>query len=224
MESVPGNIIWQLPSAVAGSIITENLNLREISVFDVACCARAERTWYFGALRAGGRLREVTARNDAVGWVIKRHVKVAKLKVARSVSCLAAVVKSQQLFDTIEMLPSSEIVAECRHGPFELRRVLVPLSEIGHKVSFLSMWRFSNGKILPDGVPFSKLLTSVLEYNNDTSEWVVGIIKRNTFLRDIEIRALEPLSASLYDALLARRSTLTGLRLRLREELTDALF
>jgi hypothetical protein len=224
MESVFGNIIWQLPSAVVGSIITENLSLREISVLDVACCARTERTLYFGALRAGGRLSEVTAGNDAVGWVIKRNVKVVKLKVAKAVSCLAAVVKSHQLFDTIELLPSSEIVAEGRHEPSELRRVLVPLSEIGHKVSFLSMWCFSNGKILPGGASFCKLLTFVLEYNNDTSEWVVGIIKRNTFLRYIEIRALEPLSASLYDALLARRSTLTDLRLRLREELTDALF
>jgi hypothetical protein len=219
MVSVAGDIIWQLPSAVAGSIITGTLNQRDLSRLDVACCAHTERTLYFGALRAGGRLSEVTAGNDGIDWVIERNVKVGKLKVQWAVPCLVAVARSHQLFETIEL-----IAADGSYEPSELQNAFVLLSEIGHKVSFLSVWRFSNGKIVPDGVSLCNLLTLVVDYNKETSEWVIDAIRRNTLLRKVEIGALDPLSARLYDALLARCSTLTDLKLNLREGVTEVSF
>jgi hypothetical protein len=109
MVSVAENLILLLPSEVAGSILTRNLTLQDISRLDTACCANEERTLYFEALRASGGLSEVVAAGSAVDWVIKRNLKVGKLKVqsANAVACLAAVAASHQLFATIELLAAS---------------------------------------------------------------------------------------------------------------------
>jgi hypothetical protein len=221
MGPVPGNIIWQLPGDVIGSIITENLNLQNISRFDVACSANKERTLYFGALRAGGRLSEVNAGSEVLDWVIKRSVKVGRLKVqsATAVACISKVVASQKLFETVELDAMS-----WEEEPSALQSALALLSRMGQKVSVISIRRSAGDGPFPDEVRFKNLHTCAVDCHTDTSEWIAKVINQNTSLKDVKIAAREALSASVFAALLARRSTLRDLTLLVRDELMDALF
>jgi hypothetical protein len=221
MGSVPGNMIWQLPGDVVGNIITENLNLQNISRFDIACCAHKERTLYFGALRAGGRLSEVNAGSGVLDWVIKRSIKVGKLKVHSAVAttCLSKVVASQKLFETVELDAMT-----WEEEPSALQSALGLLSGMGQKVAAISIRRSAEDDPFPNEVLFKNLLTCAADCHTDTSEWIAKVIHQNTSLKEVKIAAREPLSASVFAAFLARRSTLRDLTLLVRDELMDALF
>jgi hypothetical protein len=218
-SSVPGYLIWQLPSQLAGNLLTENLSLRDISRLDVACCARKERSMYFEAMRAGGQLSEVNAGNDAIDWITKRTTKVGKLKVQSptAIACLAKAVAFRQYFATIELR-----AAAWKHEVSELQTALVLLSAFEQQVSFLSARRFSNGESLPGGMALSSLQDFVADCFNDTSEWIANVISQNTSLRWVKLIVREPLPATVFNALLARRSTLVGLTIVVKN-LTDAL-
>jgi hypothetical protein len=221
MVFVTEKVILQLPSEVAGSILTRNLTLRDISRLDIACCACEERTLYFEALRASGGVSEVVAANSAVGWVIKRNLKVGKLKVqsANAVECLATVAASHQLFATIELLAASWT----QELPM-LQTALVILSEIEDKVSFFSFRSLSKGDPPSRGPSFRNLLTFTVDCYGEMSGWAVDVLYQNCFLKRVRLVAREPLSASVFAALLARRSTLTHFTLLVTDELNDALF
>jgi hypothetical protein len=223
MASVPGNLILRLPSEVTASILTRNLTLQDLSRLDIACCASEERTLYLEALRASGGLSEVVATSGAVGWVIKRNLKVGKLKVqsANAVACLATVAASHQLFATIELLAASW--TQEQELPM-LQTAVVLLSEIEHKVSFFSCRSLSKGEPCPRGPPLRNLLTFTADCYGEMSGWAADVIYQNSFLKRVELVARESLSPSVFAALLARRSTLTHFTLLVTDGLNDAFF
>jgi hypothetical protein len=216
-----GSLLFQLPSEVAGNIITQYLTLKSVSQLDVACCARTERTFYFGALRNGGRLSDVIAGKDVIDWVIRRNLMVGslKLRTVEAIACLAAVVSAQQIFATIDLLTS-----RCMLVPSELQAVLALLSGLERKVISLSVRQGSEGRPLPGNVILNNLLTFTAECHADTSEWIATVINRNAALRSVTIFSTESLSVGVFAALLARRTTLTDLSLSVTDGLDDALF
>jgi hypothetical protein len=181
MVSVPDTVIWKLPNDVAGNIITENLSLHDMSCLDVACCAQNERSLYLAALRAGGRLSAIAADNGTVDWIIKRNLKVGTLKAqsVKGFTCLATVVVSHQLFETIELH-----AAGCQ--PSDLRNALDLLSAIQQKVTFFSIQCFPSNEPVGE-VPLGNLQAFSVECYSDTSEWIAKVINQNTFLRKVEI-------------------------------------
>jgi hypothetical protein len=219
MVSVPDTVIWKLPNDVAGNIITENLSLHDMSRLDVACCAQNERSLYLAALRAGGRLSAIAADNGTVDWIIKRNLKVGTLKAqsVKGITCLATVVASHQLFETIELH-----AAGCQ--PSDLQNALDLLSAIQQKVTGFSIRYFPRDNPLPGEAPLGNLLAFSAECYSDTSEWIAKVISRNTFLRKVELTARELLPASAFTVLLAKHSGLAELNLLVMQVLTDALF
>jgi hypothetical protein len=217
MVSVPDTVIWKLPNDVAGNIITENLSPHDMSRLDVACCAQNVRSLYVAALRSGGRLSAIAADNGTVDWIIKRSLKVGTLK-AKSVkgfTCLATVVASHQLFETIELHAEG-----CQ--PSDLRHALDLLSAIQQKVIFFSIQCFPSYEPFGE-VPLGNLLAFSVECYSDTSEWIAKVINQNTFLRKVEI-AGEILPASAFTALLTNHTSLTELNILVMQAITDALF
>jgi hypothetical protein len=221
MESLSEPILWKLPVEVAGSIITEYLTLRNISGLDAACCANTERTLYFEALRNGGQLSEVVAEDNAIDWVVKRNVRVSKLTVRseKSLACLTAVVASSQLFATIELQAALWV-----REPSVFQNVILLLSTVEQKVSFLSVRCLPNGTSFPGDVMFSNLLALTAECCSESSRQVADMINRNPLLKAVKITAREPLPASVFTALLARRSALVNLTFLVTDTLTNTLF
>jgi hypothetical protein len=218
MVSVPDTVIWKLPNDVAGNIITENLSLRDMSRLDVACCAQNERSLYLAALRAGGRLSAIAADNGTADWIIKRNLKVGTLKAqsVKGFTCLATVVASHQLFETIELH-----AAGCQ--PSDLRNALDLFSAIQQKVTFFSIQCFPSNEPVGE-VPLGNLQAFSVECYSDTSEWIAKVINQNTFLRKVEITTGELLPAIAFTALLTNHTSLTELNILVMRAITDALF
>jgi hypothetical protein len=91
-------------------------------------------------------------------------------------------------------------------------------------VSFFSFRTLSIGDLRPRGPSLRNLLTFTADCYGEMSGWAADVIYKNSFLKRVKLVARESLSASVFAALLARRSTLTHFTLLVTDGLNDALF